>query len=44
MSNVFEVAWLAKRCFEYFEDLVDEMDTDSFEDQIYLFEEAMFMW
>ena len=44
MSNVFEVAWLVKRCFEYFEDLVDEMDTDSFEDQIYLFEEAMFMW
>ena len=44
MSNVFEVAWLVKRCFEYFENLVDEMDTDSFEDQHYLFEEAMFMW
>ena len=44
MSNVFEVAWLVKRCFEYFGNLLDEMDTDSFEDQNYLFEEAMFMW
>jgi hypothetical protein len=44
MSNVFEVSWLVKRCFEYFEKLVIELDTDSYEDQHFLFEEAMFIW
>jgi hypothetical protein len=44
MSKVFEVSWLVKRCFEYFEKLVDEVDTNSYDDQLFLFEEAMFMW
>ena len=44
MSNVFEVSWLVKRCCEFFETAVNELDTENFEDNCYLFEEALYMW
>ena len=44
MSNVFKVSWLMKRCYGFFEKLVDELNTRSFEDNCYLFEEAMYTW
>ena len=43
MSNVFEVSWMADRCVEFFKTLVDELDTEHYGDQLYVFEEAMYM-
>ena len=44
MANVFEVSWLVKKCYDFFVELLNGLDTENFEDQHYLFEEAMYMW
>ena len=41
MANVFNVTWLADRCFEYFKTLTDAVKEDCIADQVYIFEEAM---
>ena len=43
MSCVFEVSWIADRCVKFFKTLVDELDSENYEDQLYVFEEAMYM-
>ena len=44
IANVFEVTWLADRCFEYFKSLTDAVKEDNFADQVFIFEEAMSIW
>ena len=41
IANVFEVTWLADRCFEYFKSLTDVVKEDNIADQVFVFEEAM---
>ena len=43
MACVFEVDWLIEKCFEYFQELTESVREDNFEDQLFLFEEAMFV-
>ena len=43
MACVFEVDWLIERCFEYFLELTKSVKEDNFEDQLFLFDEAMFV-
>ena len=39
----FEVTWLVGRCFKYFQSLTDAVREDNIADQVYVFEEAMFI-
>ena len=41
VANVFNVTWLADRCFDYFKTLTDAVTEDNIADQVYVFEEAM---
>ena len=43
MANVFEVAWLAEKCSEYFTEVTNSVVTQSYSDLLYLFEEACFV-
>ena len=43
MACVFEVDWLIEKCFEYFQELTESVRGDNFEDQFFLFDEAMFI-
>ena len=43
MACVFEVDWLIEQCFEYFLELTNSVKEDNFEDQLFLFDEAMFV-
>ena len=43
MACVFEVDWLIEKCFEYFQKLTESVREDNFEDQLFLFDEAMFV-
>ena len=40
--HVFEVNWLIKICFEYFQELTESVREDNFEEQLFLFDEAMY--
>ena len=44
MTNVFEVAWLAEKCSEYFTEVTNLIVTPSYSDLLYLFEEACFVY
>ena len=41
LVHKFEVDWLIERCFKYFQSLTEAVKEDDFEDQLYVFEEAM---
>ena len=41
--HVFEVNWLIERCFEYFRELMESVKKDNFDDQFFLFDEAMYI-
>ena len=43
MACVFEVDWLIEKCFEYFQKLTEFVRDDNFEEQLFLFDEAMFV-
>ena len=44
MANVFEVSWLAEKCAEYFSEVADSVQTPSYTELLYLFEEAGFVY
>ena len=43
MAHLFEVGWLIEGCFGYFKTLTFGMETDNFSEQLYVFNEAMFV-
>ena len=44
IANVFEVSWLADKCAEYFTEVADSVNTPSYTELLYLFEEAGFVY
>ena len=44
MANVFEVCWLVLKCSEYFSGLVDSVTSGIYEELLFLFEEACFVY
>ena len=44
MGNVFEVSWLAGECAQYFSEITDSVETVSYPEFVYLFEEAAFVF
>ena len=44
MANVFEVTWLVSKCFQYFTNLAKSVKSESYKDQLFLFEEAGFVY
>ena len=44
MAHVFDVAWIVDRCYRYFKSLTEAVKMKNYTDQLYLFEEAMFMF
>ena len=43
MVHVFEVKWLIERCFEYFQGLTESVKEDNFDEQLFLFDQAMYV-
>ena len=43
MANVFEVSWLAGECAQYFSEIADSVETASYQELLYLFDEAAFV-
>ena len=43
MAHEFEIYWLMDKCFEYFTELTEAVKEDNFDDQLYIFDEAMFI-
>ena len=39
----FQVSWLSEKCTAYFQSLVDAVKKDNYEDQLYVYEEALFI-
>ena len=44
MAAVFEVLWLTARCGEYFRGLVDAVEPEKYEDLLFLFNEAKYVF
>ena len=44
VANVFEVAWLAEKCSEYFTEVTNSIKTPSYSELLYLFGEACFVY
>ena len=44
MANIFEVHWLVLKCFEYFSCLVNSVTSGIYEELLFLFEEACFVY
>ena len=43
IGHVFEVTWLIEKCFEYFQELAGTVREDNFDEQSFLFDEAMYV-
>ena len=43
IAHFFKVTWLIDRCFEYFKSLTEVVGKDNFDDQLFLFDEAMYI-
>ena len=41
--HVFDVTWLIDSCFEYFVSLLEAVTDDNFDEQLYVFNEAVFI-
>ena len=44
MGHVFDVAWINDRCYKYFESLTETVKVNNYTEQMFVFEEAMFMF
>ena len=44
MANVFEVSWLAEECSQYFSEIADSVQTASYPELLYIFDEAGFVF
>ena len=44
MANVFEVSWLAQECAQYFNEIADSIQTASYSELVYVFDEAGFVF
>ena len=44
IANVFEVAWLVSKCYGYFAELSNSVTSGSYEELLFLFEEAGFVF
>ena len=40
--HVFEVTWLIEKCLEYFQELAESVREDNFQEQLFLFDDAMY--
>ena len=43
IAHVFEVNWLIEKCLEYFQELAESVREDNYDEQSFLFDEAMFI-
>ena len=43
MGHVFDVVWIVDRCYRYFESLTEAVKLNNHTDQLFVFEEAMFV-
>ena len=43
MGHVFEVSWIVDRCYDYFKSLLEAVKVDEYDQQVFMFEEAMFV-
>ena len=44
MGHVFNVAWIVDRCYKYFKSLTETVNVSNYNEQVFVFEEAMFMF
>ena len=44
MGHVFDVAWIVDRCYKYFKSLTETVKVNNYTEQVFVFEEAMFMF
>ena len=44
MGHVFDVAWIVDRCYKYFKSLTETVNVNNYTEQVFVFEEAMFMF
>ena len=44
MGHVFGVAWIVDRCYKYFKSLTETVNVNIYTEQVFVFEEAMFMF
>ena len=44
MGHVFNVAWIVDRCYKYFKSLTETVNVSNYTEQVFVFEEAMFMF
>ena len=43
MAHVFDVSWIIEKCFDYFKWLTEIVEEKDFQDQVYIYDEAMFI-
>ena len=44
MGHVFDVSWIVDRCYDHFKSLLEAVKVDDYDLQVFLFEEAMFVF
>ena len=44
MAHVFEVSWITEKCFDFFKLLLDNVEDDDFTNQLYLFDESVYIF
>ena len=44
MAKVFDVSWLGARCAGYFKELADTMNNENYDDMLFFFEEATYVF
>ena len=44
LAHVFEVSWITDKCFDFFKLLLDNVEDDDFPNQLYLFNEGVYIF